>query len=66
MQIVKRKENVNIDKGYNPLCQTYKQLSFKNYFQKVDQHTEGKYLIHGTKHHKDNQLQSPKPTSRIS
>ena len=28
-------------------------------FQKVDQHTEeGKWLIHGTKHNKDNQLQS--------
>ena len=25
--------------------------------QKVDQRTEGKYLIHGTKHHRDNQLQ---------
>ena len=23
-------------------------------FQKVDQHTEGKWLIHGTKRHKDN------------
>ena len=30
---------------------------FKIYFQKVDQHTGGKWLIHGTKHHKDNQLQ---------
>ena len=25
--------------------------------QKVDQRTGGKYLIHGTKHHRDNQLQ---------
>ena len=31
---------------------------FKLDFQKVDQHTEGKRLIHGTKHCKDNQLQS--------
>ena len=33
---------------------------FKLDFQKADQHTEGKWLhvIHGTKHHKDNQLQS--------
>ena len=23
----------------------------------MDQHTEGKWLIHGTKRHKDNQLQ---------
>ena len=33
-------------------------LSFKLDFQKVDQHTRGKWLIHGTKCHKDNQLQS--------
>ena len=26
--------------------------------KKVDQHTGGKWLIHGTKHHKDNRLQS--------
>ena len=26
--------------------------------QKVDQHTGGKWLIHGTKRHKDTQLQS--------
>ena len=36
-----------------------KQLSFKTYFQKMDQHSGGKWLIHGTKHRKDNQLQSP-------
>ena len=27
-------------------------------FQKVDQHTWGTWLIHGSKHRKDNQLQS--------
>ena len=27
-------------------------------FQKVDQHAGGKWLIHDTKRHKDNQLQS--------
>ena len=27
-------------------------------FQKVDQHTGGKWLIHSIKHRKDNQLQS--------
>ena len=31
---------------------------YKLDFQKVDQHTEGKLLIHGTKHHKDNQSQT--------
>ena len=29
---------------------------FKLDFQKVDQHTGGKWLILGTKHHKHNQL----------
>ena len=31
---------------------------FKLDFQKVDLHTGGKLLIQGTKHHKDNPLQS--------
>ena len=30
-------------------------------FQKVGQHAGGKWLIHDTKRHKDNQLQSLKP-----
>ena len=36
--------------------QTY--YHFKLHFQKMDQHTGGKWLIHGTKRHKDNQLQN--------
>ena len=36
--------------------QTY--YHFKLDFQKVEQHTGGKWLIHGTKRHKDNKLQS--------
>ena len=36
--------------------QTY--YHFKLDFQKVDKHTGGKWLIHGTKRRKDNQLQS--------
>ena len=39
---------------------------FKLDFQKVDQHTEGKWLIHGTKRRKDNQLQSLELACRIS
>ena len=35
-------------------------------FQKVDQHAGGKWLIHDTKHGKDNQLQSLKLPCRIS
>ena len=39
---------------------------FKLDFQKVDQHTEGKWLIHGTKRRKDNQCQSQELPCRIS
>ena len=35
-------------------------------FQKVDQHEGGKWLIYGTKHRKDNQLQSLEVPCRIS
>ena len=35
-------------------------------FQKVDQHTGGKVLIHGNKRRKDNQLQSLELPCRIS
>ena len=35
-------------------------------FQKVDHHTRGKWLIHGTKRRKDNQLQSLELPCRIS
>ena len=35
-----------------------KQLSFTTDFQKVDQHTGEEWLIYGTKHRQDNQLQS--------
>ena len=42
------------------------QLLFKIDFQKMDQHAEGKWLIHDTKRHKDNQLQSLEKPCRIS
>ena len=44
--------------------QTY--YHFKLDFQKVDQHTGGKWLIHGIKSCKDNQLQSQELPCRIS
>ena len=44
--------------------QTY--YHFELDFQKVDQHTGGKWLIHGTKRHKDNQLQSLEPPVEYS
>ena len=42
------------------------QLVFKIDIQKVDQHVEGKWLIHDTKRRKDNQLQSLKLPCKIS
>ena len=44
--------------------QTYNH--FKLDFQKVGQHTGGRWLIHGTKRRKDNQLQSIELPCRIS
>ena len=43
--------------------QTY--YHFRLNFQKVDQHTGGKWLNHVTKRHKDNQLQSLELPCRI-
>ena len=44
--------------------QTY--YRFKQDFQEVDQHIGGNWLIHGTKHCKDNRLQSLVLPYRIS
>ena len=44
--------------------QTYHHVKLD--FQKVNQHTGCKWLIHGTKRRKDNQLQSLELTCRIS
>ena len=44
--------------------QTY--YHFKLDLKKVDQHPAGRWLIHGTKRHKDNQLQSLELPCRIS
>ena len=47
-------------------CQNYKATVFETKFKKVDQDTGGKWLIHSTKQHKDNQLQSLELPIRIS
>ena len=44
--------------------QTY--YHFELDFQKVDQHTGGKWLIHGTKRRNDNQLKSLGLPCRLS
>ena len=47
-------------KSCAPLCH------FKIDFQQVDPNTGGKWLIHGTKHHKDIQLQNLDLACRVS
>ena len=47
-----------MDEVVFPYVKLTNQLLFKAIFQNVDQHTGGKWLIHGTKHREDNQLQS--------
>ena len=60
-------KNKKTTKTCFPLCKTYKpMISLKLDFQKVDLHTGGKWLIHGTKRRKDNQLQSLELPCRIS
>ena len=55
-----KKDSLSIMSNLQPNCC----LEFD--FQKVDQHAGGKWLIHDTKRHKDNQLQSLKLPCRIS
>ena len=50
--------------SYMSNLQTY--YHFKLDFQKVDQHIKGKWVIHGTKRRKDNQLRSLELPCRIS
>ena len=47
-----------IKKLYSLMSKLQTFYHFKLNFQKVDQYTGGKWLIHSTKRHKDNQLQS--------
>ena len=58
--IENNEKHVHYAKLTNPL------YDFKLDFQKVEQQTGGKWLIHGTKHHKGIQLQSLEHPFRIS
>ena len=64
MQLHMSKYNINEDilsimSNLQPNC------FLKVDFQKVDQHAGGKWLVHDTKRHKDNQSQSLKLPWRI-
>ena len=58
--------NKKQQKLFSLMSNVHTYYHFKLDFQKVDQHTGGKLLIHGTKRHKDNQLQSLELPCRIS
>ena len=58
--------NQNAKKMFSLMSNLQTCYHLKLDFQKVDQHTEGKWLIHGTKGRKDNQLQSLELPCRIS
>ena len=60
MSKYKKNPKLSIMSNLQPNC------CLKIYFQKVDQHAGGKWLIHDTKGRKDNQLQSLKLPCRIS
>ena len=51
--IIKTKRNL-----FSIISELQTHCHFKLEFQTVEQNTGGKSLIHGTKHHKGNQLQS--------
>ena len=53
-------------KSFSIMSNLQTHFHFKLNFQKVDLYTEDKWLIHGTKRRKDNQLQSLELPCRIS
>ena len=57
-----KKNNGNLQSNMSNLQPNY---CLKVDIRKVDKHTGGKWLIHDTKHRKDNQLQSLKLPCRI-
>ena len=59
-QNTKKNEDLQSMSNLQPNC------CLKVDFQKVDQHTGGKWLIHHTKRRKDNQLQSLILPCRVS
>ena len=58
--------NQNNEKLFSLMSNLQTYYHFKLDFQKVDQNTGGRWLIHATKRRKDNQLQSLELPCRIS
>ena len=58
----KHKDKKSADKP-SPQYQTYTLIViFESKPKKVEHHAGGKWLIHGPRRHKENQLQNPKPS----
>ena len=53
-------------KSFSIMSNLQTHYHFKLDFEKLDQHTGDKWLIHGTKDHKNTQLQSLELPCRIS
>ena len=58
--------NKTMKKLFSSMSNLQTRYHFKLDFQKNDQHTGGKWLIQGTKHRNDNQLQSLEIPRKIS
>ena len=53
------KNTIKSNENRSPLCQTYRLIFVENFTDSQDRHTGVfDWLIHGVKHHKENQLQS--------
>ena len=58
MKMYAKNNNKTMKKLFSIMSNLQTRYHFKRDFQKIDQHTGGKWLIQGTKHRNDNQLQS--------
>ena len=66
IKIYAKNDNETMKKLFSIMSNLQTHYHFKLDFQKIDQHAGGKWLIHGTKHHNDNQLQSLEIPRKIS
>ena len=66
IKIYAKHDNKTMKKLFSIMSNLQTHYHFKLDFQKIDQHSGGKWLIHGTKHRNDNQLQSLEIPRKIS
>ena len=66
IKIYAKHDNKTMKKLFSIMSNLQFHYHFKLDFRKIDQHAGGKWLIHGTKHCDDNQLQSLEILRKIS